>query len=128
MNKEIKDIRLVFALLSIIVLALAYKIFPAVISYILFVAGMLLWLFILISPLSLRPIFNVWIKFAQLLGNFNTQLLLSLIFFSVILPAGIIMRLAGKDPMNRREKITATYWQQYIIEGLKDKKRYERQF
>lgn len=128
MNKEIRDIRLVFALLSIIVLALAYKIFPAVISYILFVAGMLLWLFILISPLSLRPIFNVWIKFAQLLGNFNTQLLLSLIFFSVILPAGIIMRLAGKDPMNRREKITATYWQQYIIEGLKDKKRYERQF
>lgn len=128
MNKEIRDIRLVFALLSIIAGAFAYKIFPSVISYILFFADTLLWLFILAFPLRLRPLFEVWIKATRIIGTFNTQILLSLIFFLIIFPIGVIMRMAGKDPMNRKKKNTGTYWRQYEIEGLRDKKRYERQF
>lgn len=128
MNKEIRDIRLVSALLSIIAGAFAYKIFPSVISYILFFADTLLWLFLLVFPLRLRPIFNIWMKTARMIGNFNTQMLLSLIFFLIIFPLGVIMRITGKDTMNKKKKSTGTYWQQYKIEGLRDKKRYERQF
>lgn len=128
MNKEIRDIRLVFSALSLVAGAAAYRNFPSVLSYLLLFTDFLLWPLILFSPLGLRPLFKVWMRTARVVGHLNTQILLTIGFFFLIAPLGALMRAAGKDPMQRKKKETGSYWQQCRLEGLSDKKRYERQF
>ena len=55
-----------------------------------------------VIPVVLKPIYSVWMKLAHVLGWINTRLLLSLVFYLIILPIGVILRLSGKDPMHRK--------------------------
>ena len=80
------------------------------------------------APTILRPVFKLWLKIAHAVGWFNTQILLSIVFILIFIPIGLMMRLLGKDPMKRKMQEKGTYWEPYEIAGLKDKKRYERQF
>jgi hypothetical protein len=64
-------------------------------------AGMLaLWG--LARPASLRPIYRAWMGLALVLGRMNSVLLLGVVFLLFITPAGVIMRLFGYDPLQRR--------------------------
>jgi hypothetical protein len=56
----------------------------------------------LTRPRLLAPVSRVWWKFALLLGWFNARVLLSLFFFLVLTPVGLVWRLIGKDPLARR--------------------------
>ena len=49
----------------------------------------------------LRPVYRVWMRFAEMLGWFNTRLILGLVFFLIFLPVGLILRIF-RDPMRRR--------------------------
>lgn len=104
MNKESRDIRVVFSVLSIIIGLLAYKKFPSVAGYCLIFTNMFLWFFLLFLPLRLRPLFKVWMKASRVLGAVNTQILLGIVFSLIIIPLGAVMRAAGKDPMEREKK------------------------
>ena len=65
------------------------------------VAGMLsLWG--LIAPRTLRPVYRGWMRFGLLLSRVTTPLILTLVYALVFTPAGLLMRLFGKDPMQRR--------------------------
>ena len=55
----------------------------------------------LIVPGVLKPVFFVWIRFSIALNWVVTRVLLTLAFFLMIVPTRIILRLAGKDPLNR---------------------------
>ena len=63
-------------------------------------------------PGLLRPFFGPWMKFAEILGYINTRILLGVFFYVGITPTGLLMRLAGKDPMTRtfKGKNETTYW------------------
>jgi len=56
----------------------------------------------LVAPRALGPVQRAWLKLGQALGWFNSRLVLSLVFFIVVMPLGLVMRLAGKDPVARR--------------------------
>jgi hypothetical protein len=56
----------------------------------------------LIWPALLGPVFRVWMFIGHILGWINTRIILSLVFFLMITPMGLLMRLFGRDPMNRR--------------------------
>ncbi|MGB5737174.1 MAG: SxtJ family membrane protein, partial [Thiohalocapsa sp.] len=43
-----------------------------------------------------------WMRFGFAISRVTTPLILSLVFFLVFMPAGLIMRIAGHDPMRRR--------------------------
>jgi len=128
MNKEKRDIRIVFLIFSAIFGVLAWRHYPSDLSYVLSVLSLLLLPIVGFVPLILRPVFKIWLKIAHALGWFNTQLLLSIVFILIFIPIGLIMRLLRKDPMNRKLQPEGTYWTPYELAGLKDKKRYERQF
>ena len=66
----------------------------------LIVAAVLVFL-ALVFPRGLGPIYRVWMAFANVLGWINTRIILSLIFFVVFLPIGLIVRLFN-DPMRRK--------------------------
>ena len=56
----------------------------------------------LLFPAGLGPFYRGWMVLGHALGWVNTRLLLALVFFVVITPAGLLMRLFGRDPMRRR--------------------------
>jgi hypothetical protein len=55
----------------------------------------------LILPASLTYVHRVWMKIGHVLGWINTRILLGVVFFGLITPMGVVMRLFGKDPMCR---------------------------
>lgn len=55
-------------------------------------------------PTGLAPVYQGWMKVAHVLGWINTRLLLGLVFYGVIAPMGLIMRLLGHDPLRRRRE------------------------
>jgi hypothetical protein len=59
----------------------------------------------------LRPVYISWMKFAFVLGWVNTRVILSLFFYIVLTPAGLLMRLLGRDPMQRKfDPSAGSYW------------------
>lgn len=65
----------------------------------------------LIAPAILAPVERVWMKFARVMGWFMTRVILGIVFVVVFTPAGLIMRLLGKDPLElRRDSGATSYW------------------
>ncbi len=90
--------------------------------------GVALGLCRLIPPLF-RAIYHFWVGFSVVLGYFISRILLTIIFLLVMTPTGIIMRLTGKDPMDRqRDPAAATYWSPRTQEPDTSIERYEKQF
>ena len=56
----------------------------------------------LVLPIILKPIYVVWMKLAHVLGWINTRLLLGIVFYAIVMPIGLLLRLFGKDPMRRK--------------------------
>jgi hypothetical protein len=75
------------------------------------VASPLLILTALTVPMALRPIHAVWMPLAKKLAQLVTWIVLSAVFYVVFTPYGLVMRLMGKDPLDRRfEPGRASYW------------------
>lgn len=56
----------------------------------------------LVWPQSLRPVYTLWMRLADILGWVNTRILLSLIFYVLLTPMGVVRRvLLGKDSLQR---------------------------
>ena len=64
----------------------------------------------LVAPSLLGPVHRVWMQVADALGWFNTRVLLGLVYFLVMTPTGIVMRLLGRDPLDRRLGDRSSYW------------------
>ncbi len=64
----------------------------------------------LLAPGTLAPVEKLWMGVAHALGWFNTRLILGLVHFLVITPTGLVMRLVGRDPMDRRLMDRQSYW------------------
>lgn len=72
--------------------------------------GSLLMVLGAILPQSLKLIYWGWMKIGHVLGSINTKIILGTIYFLLITPMGLVMRLMGKDPMHRvLAKETTTY-------------------
>jgi len=92
------------------------------------IAGVLLGLSRLIPPLF-RLIYRAWICLSVILGYFISRAILTIVFVVVIIPTGLIMRLLGKDPMERKWDPNApSYWVKKEPEQDTGIERYEKQF
>jgi len=60
-----------------------------------------LWLLALVQPKWLRRIYRAWMRFGLLASRVMTPLVLGIVFFLIITPMAMVMRLLGKDPMQR---------------------------
>ncbi len=89
------------------------------------IAG-LLWVPAILFPAGLRPVYNIWMKIGHAIGWVNTRLILGLLFYLMVLPMGLVMRLFGKAPMTRkRDKSVSSY---RIISVSESKNRMEKPF
>ncbi|MDA8835165.1 SxtJ family membrane protein [Candidatus Pelagibacter bacterium] len=64
----------------------------------------------LLNSRVLTPFNILWFKFGLFLGKIVSPIIMGLIFFLVVTPTGIIMRLFNKDLLNLKKKKTKTYW------------------
>lgn len=62
-------------------------------------------------PHILEPANRVWMRFAGLLHKIVSPVMLLLIYAVSILPAGLLMKLFGRDPLARKlDRNAASYW------------------
>ena len=72
----------------------------------------------------LNPLNKLWFKFGIFLGKIVSPVVMGLIFFLVVTPIGIIMRILKKDLINLKFNKNNTYW----IEKSGPKSKMKNQF
>ena len=58
----------------------------------------------------LKPLNKLWFKFGLLLGKIISPFIMGMIFFVVVTPIAILMRLLRKDLLNLKFNKNNTYW------------------
>ena len=89
--------------------------------------GSLLVLLGLIWPRVLVLPNRAWMLLAEGLSFVTTRIILGIVFFLVITPIGVVKRLSGWDPLNRRSGRSASYWKPYS-ERQRDPRHYEKMY
>lgn len=97
---------------------------PAIMASIAVVIG----LFGLIAPMSIRAIYVTWMIAVWPIGWLVSHVLLAAIFFGVMTPIGLILRAIGREPMKKQFDRTAkSYWVARPVDEV-DPEQYFRQF
>ena len=65
----------------------------------------------LINAKILTPLKLIWIKFGYFIGNIISPILMGSIYFLVLTPTGLFMRLLGKDILKLNKNKNNTYWE-----------------
>ena len=79
------------------------RIWSIVISLIFFILGIL-------NSKILTPLNKLWFRFGIFLGNIISPIIMGIVFFLVVTPTGLIMKLFRKDLINLRKNNSSTYW------------------
>ena len=64
----------------------------------------------LVMPARLGPVYRGWMALAGVISKVTTPVFMSILFFVVLTPAGVLARLLGHRPLSR-PRGTGTYWQ-----------------
>jgi hypothetical protein len=82
----------------------------------------------LVAPLSLFTIHKKWMGFAEVIGNFNAKVILSLTYFLVFTVIRMVASVFREDPLRRKIELDKdSYWIDCEPRDA-DPKRYEKQF
>ena len=80
------------------------RLWSLVLSIIFFILG-------IFNSKLLTPLNKLWFKFGILLGSIVSPIIMGIVYFLVVTPIGIIMRLLGKDLLKTNKiKSASTYW------------------
>ena len=78
----------------------------------------------LLNSNLLSPLNKIWFKFGILLGNFVSPVVMGIVFFIVITPTSLIMRIIKKDILKLKKNKDKSYW----IERSEIKTKMKNQF
>ena len=82
-----------------------------------------------VLPRALKWIYIGWMSLALVLGLIVSTILLTVFFYAVVTPIGLVARLMKKDFMTRRlDPAARSYWVEHPHAGSRDRERYEQQF
>ena len=80
------------------------RLWSLVLSIIFFILGVL-------NSKLLTPLNKLWFKLGMFLGSIVSPIVMGIVYFIVVTPIGIIMRLLGKDLLKTNKiKSASTYW------------------
>lgn len=89
--------------------------------------GALLALLGLIFPRALVWPNKAWMGLAEVLSFVSTRIILAVVFFLIVTPIGLVKRLFGWDPLNRRAAPSESYWRPYS-DRQRNPRHYEKMF
>jgi len=93
------------------------RIWSLIISIIFLILGIL-------NSKILTPLNQVWFKFGILLGRFVSPAVMGVVFFAIVTPTSVVMRVLQKNLLNLKKGNKKTYW----IERSKIKSKMKNQF
>jgi len=93
------------------------RIWSIILSLIFFILGLL-------NSKILSPLNRIWFKFGIILGGIVSPIIMGLVFFFVVTPISLILRLFKKDTLNLKKNDSMTYW----IKKLDKKSKMKNQF
>ncbi len=64
----------------------------------------------LFLPSWARRFHTGWMGAASVLGSVQTRILLSLVYYGVVTPLGVVMKMTGRDDLGRRGPPKTSYW------------------
>ena len=98
-------------------------------SLTIFIAISITWFITAIAiPSVLKPVYWIWMIVGIILGWFMTRVILSLLFYLVFTPIGLILRFFGKEFLELSwDNSKESYWNFRVNEDIK-KGSYEKQF
>ena len=73
----------------------------------------------LVYPLALRPVYKIWMRFGLLMGRIMSPLVLGIVFFVVITPVALFMKIISRDALKRRLDVGENT---YRVESSKKKR------
>ena len=79
------------------------RIWSLVISVIFLILG-------LFNSKILTPLNKLWSNFGIFLGNFISPIVMAIVFFSIVTPTSILMKIFGKNLLNLKKKNKNSYW------------------
>ena len=125
-NKDIRSFGITIGIIIFIISAILFyydKSFYQIIAYI---GGGFIALGTII-PILLKPIYILWMTFAVILGWVMTRVILSIVFYFIMTPIGLLTRLLGEDFLALKKSNSGSYWnnRDQSVELNQD---YEKQF
>jgi polyferredoxin len=79
-------------------------------------------------PQALRPLQKAWMALGIVLGFFVSRVVLGALFYGVVTPIGLVMKLMGKDVLDERiDRGRPSYWHERAPEA-RPKTSYENQY
>ena len=93
------------------------RIWAVILSILFFILGLL-------NSKILTPVNLLWFKFGLVLGKIFSPIIMGIIFFFVVTPIGIIMKVLKKDLLNLKYNNKKSYW----IEKTGPKSKMKNQF
>jgi len=100
-------------ILAILVIALAATagVWPP--SFLLVSLAGIVALIALVTPVALRPIHFLLMVLTIPIGWIISRSLLTILFFLIVTPTGFLIRILGKDPLERKRKSKGSYWEPF---------------
>ena len=81
-----------------------FRIWSIVIAIIFLILG-------LVNSKLLTPLNKLWFKFGLFLGSIVSPIVMGIVFFLVITPIGFVMKIMGKDLLNKKkDNDKKSYW------------------
>ncbi|MGE0769730.1 MAG: SxtJ family membrane protein [Hyphomicrobiaceae bacterium] len=95
-------------------------VFALIAAWSFFFRGALLWWAVVVSalflgaalliPTVLTPLNRAWMKFGEILHRIISPVILAILFFVVVTPFGLVMRVFRRDPLRLQKNASASYW------------------
>lgn len=78
-----------------------------------FLISVIFFIFAFTLPVLLKPVYILWMKLAFALSWINTRLILFIMFYLILTPIGLVMRLFKVDLLDIKiDKGRQSYWKQ----------------
>jgi len=129
MDNNTKDLKIFGLGLTIMISLISLKLFKVerFIGYYAFISiAVLIFLLAAFKPKCLFFPYGVWIKIAHFISTALTNLILIMVFYLVITPIGLFMRLIGKDLLELKKNNQSSYW--HRKDEIWDRNSYLKQF
>ena len=122
-KKELRNFSLIIAILFTLLFGIFFPYFhgvsirfwPFIISFLFLIIG-------ISNPNLMKKIYFIWMKIGEILGWFNSKIILSIVFTFVLIPIAILMRLVKYDPLSLKRKNLHSYKiyaKEYIVDFTK---------
>ncbi len=126
-NKDLRSFGITFGTLFLIIAGFLFYTENTSFQLFIIISSVFI-IFGLLFPITLKPIYISWMSFAIILGWFMTRFILSLLFYLIVTPIGLITRVLGKDFLElKKEASNGSYWNQRESSFEKNQS-YDKQF